>query len=65
MSLESAKKAVIEAEVTVPTWSDTVLIQDGDNRVWLSQWLAKQFKARMVGSEIVYGKMRITVQQIE
>ena len=58
-------KAVIETEVVVPTWSDTVLIQDGDSRVWFSQWLAMQLKACAVGSEIRYGKMPITVEQID
>lgn len=58
------KKAVLETEVVVPVWSNSVLIRDCDAWVWLATWLGKQFKGRIKGDEITYGKMRITVEAL-
>lgn len=58
-------RVVIETEIVVPIWSDTLLIQDGDGWVWLAQWLGRQFEARLVGDQMTYGKMRITVERVE
>lgn len=58
-------KAVIETEVFVPVWSETILVQDKDARVWLAQWLAEHFDGEIVGDRITYGKMRITFEAID
>lgn len=55
-------RAVIETEVVVPMWSDTLLIKDCDGWLWFAQWLGRHFEARLVGDRMTYGKMRITVE---